>query len=341
MSQRPPLVSVSVPTYNAEPWIRSTIESVLAQTYERFELVISDGGSTDDTEKIVRSFDDPRIRIDFAPQRLPAIANWNRSVLLADGDYIKFLHQDDTIVPPCLEDMLQVALEDPSIGLVFSRRRIVLEQGPKVGDLAWSQTYADLHRGFTNLERINEGRDLFRQLLDASFETNWVGEPSSVLMSRTCLTRTGLFNPRLRQVMDLELWCRAMLHYRIGFVDQALSTYLHHEGSMTEDNARSGKDWLDRLWLFEGLLSCRLDPAEEARLKRLRRSAARAAVTTQARRIVKRRFSGEFVGYAQYRLGAVLGRAPELYPRLPDAGPDGTPGRTSRKAVLDRAARGA
>lgn len=313
---REPLVSIAVPTYNGGRWIGAAVESVLAQTHERFELVVSDGGSTDDTAKVVRSYGDPRIRIDVAAKRLPAIANWNRSVILANGEYVKFLHQDDTIVPTCLEEMLAVASEDPAVGLVFARRRIALGEHHGQVDVEWSQTYADVHEGFDDLERINDGRALFRQLLDAKFETNWVGEPTSVLMSRTCLATVGLFNPHLKQIMDLELWCRAMLGYRIGFVDQALSTYLHHGDSLTDENARLARGWLDRLWLFESLLSCDLDPPDAGKIARLRRTEAREALTAQAKRIVRRRFSGELVDYAGYRLSAAVGRAPGIHPAL-------------------------
>ena len=315
MSRRP-LVSVAVPTYNGERWIGSAIESVLAQTYEPFELVVSDGGSTDATPEIVRSYGDPRIRIDVAAKRLPAIANWNRSVILANGEYVKFLHQDDTIVPTCLEEMLGVAMEDPAVGLVFARRRIVLGERPDAVDVEWARTYANIHEGFRGLERINDGRALFRQLRDANFETNWVGEPSSVLMSRTCLATVGLFNPRLEQIIDLDLWCRAMLSYRIGFVDRALSTYLHHGDSLTDENARFARGWLDRVWLLESLLACDLDPSDSTTIGRLRRAAVRKAQKAQAKRIVRRRFSRELVDYAGYRLSAAVGRAPAIHPAL-------------------------
>ena len=145
---REPLVSIAVPTYNGARWIGAAIESVLAQTHERFELVVSDGGSTDDTAEIVRSYGDPRIRIDVAAKRLPAIANWNRSVILANGEYVKFLHQDDTIVPTCLEEMLAVATGGSGRG---ARLRAAPDRTRRAAgqvDVEWSQTYADVHEGF-------------------------------------------------------------------------------------------------------------------------------------------------------------------------------------------------
>jgi glycosyltransferase involved in cell wall biosynthesis len=306
-----------MPTYNAERWIRTAIESVLLQTHKRLELVISDGGSMDATVQIVRSYDDPRIRIDVAPHRLKAISNWNRSVLLSTGQYIKFLHQDDTIVPTCVEEMLSLALDDPRIGLVFARRQVVLPESPSAEELAWLERYGDLYQCFSGLDRVNDGYNLFSQMVAGGLEENWIGEPSSVLATKACLARVGMFNPRLHQAMDLELWCRAMLHFRVGFVDRVLSTYLHHSDSMTGENERLGRGWLDRLWLLEALLAEAPPGPARDRLAELRRAALGKAVRTQTRRVLLRRFSGEFSEYALYRLRGAVGRAPALYPDFP------------------------
>ena len=313
-----PLVSVCVPTFNAEPWIRTTVQSVLDQTHESLELVISDGGSTDATHAILGEIKDPRIRVELSSRRLPVIDNWNQSVVLATGEFLKFLHQDDTLVPTCIEEMLAVALEDPRVGLVFGRREILLDDAADAEDLAWVERYGRLYSRFTELERINDGYSLFRQMIAADLEENWIGEPSSVLVTRSALARAGLFNPRMRQVMDLDLWCRVILVSRVGFVDRVLSAYLHHHESMTSRNALLGLDWLDRVWLFEGLLAEELAEPERQKVEQLRRSALRTAVRAQAGRLARRRFSGELVDYILYRARAAVDAAPPLYPRLPD-----------------------
>ena len=313
-----PLVSVCVPTFNAEPWIRTTVQSVLDQTHQYLELVISDGGSTDATHAILGEIKDPRIRVELSSRRHPVIDNWNQSVVLATGEFLKFLHQDDTLVPTCIEEMLAVALEDPRVGLVFGGREILLDDAADAEDLAWVERYGRLYSRFTELGRINDGYSLFRQMIAADLEENWIGEPSSVLVTRSALARAGLFNPRMRQVMDLDLWCRVILVSRVGFVDRVLSAYLHHHESMTSRNALLGLDWLDRVWLFEGLLAEELAEPERQKVEQLRRSALRTAVRAQAGRLARRRFSGELVDYILYRARAAVDAAPPLYPRLPD-----------------------
>src|SRR5262249_43647529 len=159
------------------------------------------------------------------------------------------------------------------------------------------------------------------QMLDADLEENWIGEPSSVMVTRRGLTRAGLFNPRMRQVMDLDLWCRVLLNSRVGFVDSVLSTYLHHRSSMTSRNPRLALDWLDRVWLFEDLLTEKLAEPERKKVQNLRSAALRVAMKAQVARLARRRFSGELVDYAVYRGRAAVGIAGPLYPRLPDPPP--------------------
>ena len=315
-----PLVSVCLPAYNGERWIRSAIDSVLGQTHEDFELIISDGGSQDGTVELCRAYGDARIRLDQAPRRLGAVSNWNRSVLLARGRYIKFLHQDDTFYSDCLAETVGLAREDEQIGLVFAPREIVIEDSATPEDRLWAESYGGLHRSFTDLERVNEGGDLFRQLVESGFEENWVGEPSSVLMTRRCLATIGLFNPRLRQVPDIDLWSRAMLSFRIGFVDRALSTYLHHAGSLTQENDRLKTAWLDRLWLFEGLLAQNLPDTARPRVLGLRNDALRAAFRTQVSRLLHGYVSTELAEYAAFRVRSSMGRAPALHPPASFAG---------------------
>lgn len=313
---RDSLVSVCLPVYNAERWIVSAIDSVLSQTHERLELIISDGASVDATAQIVRSYGDPRIRLDVAPAKLGAVENYNRSIEPATGEYVKFLHADDVLEPTCIEEMVALAWEDRAIGLVFARRAIALEDPESPSDLAWAEHHANPHERFAQLGRVNEGRQLFRQMLEAGFEENWIGEPSSVLVTRECLVETGLFNPRLRQVMDLELWLRVMVRRPIGFVDRVLSTYFHHGESITGDNARLGRDWLDRVWLLEGLLREPVSPSERTQIARLRSRARRLAVRAQAARIVRRRFSLELADYAAEVAAFRIGRASALHPDL-------------------------
>jgi glycosyltransferase involved in cell wall biosynthesis len=314
MSAERPLVSVCVPVYNAERWIAGALESAVGQTYEELEIVVADNASTDASAEIASSFDDPRIRVERARETIGAVANHNRAIRLSRGAFVKFLHADDLLLPTCVEEMVALAREDESIGLVFAPREVVVEEAP---DPEWGELFARPHERFGTLERVNDGRRLFRELLDAGFEANWVGEPSAVLLTRGALQHVGLLNERLFQIADLELWARIMVSCRVGFVDQILSVYRHHGASGTARNARVQRDWFDQPWLLEGLLAIPdLTPDERSRLVALRRAALRRAGRHQLGRLARGRPSVELPRYVAFRTRASLGKAPLLAPAL-------------------------
>jgi len=301
VSEARPLVSICMPAFNAGRWIAPALESALRQTYTEFELVLADNGSTDRTLEIARSFDDRRIRIETTTRTIGAVANHNRAIRLSRGAFVKLLHADDLLHPDCVEAMVALALSDEEIALVFSPREVLLEEG---SDPEWAKRFARPHDRFRRLERVNEGRDLFRQLLAAGFEENWIGEPSAVLLRRRTLEQVGLFNERLFQIADLELWARIAYGHRLGFVDRNLSVYRHHEQSGTAQNARARRDWFDRMWLLEGLLRIpNLTEEDRSALRRLRRATLRRSLRAQAGRLVHRRWTPELPSYLAYRAG--------------------------------------
>lgn len=305
MSEPPP-VSICIPAYNAERWLAEAIDSALAQTFGDFELLVSDNASTDGTAEIARGYDDPRIHLEQTRATVAAVVNHNRLIRLARGTFVKFLHADDLLLPDCVAEMVALASDDPEIALVFAPREVLVVDG---FEPEWAAQFARPHERFETLERVNDGRTIFRQLLAGGFEENWFGEPSSVLLRRVPLERVGLLNERLFQISDLELGARLSLEYRIGFIDQVLSVYRHHAESGTAANAEARRDWLDRLWLVDGLLEIpTLTPDERAQLLRLRRAAVRQALRSQTRRVLTGRWSRDFPVYLGHRAHRVVRR---------------------------------
>jgi glycosyltransferase involved in cell wall biosynthesis len=309
-----PFVSICIPAYNAERWLAEALESALRQTYGDFELVLADNASTDATVEIASSFDDPRIRVETAPRTIGAVANHNRAVRLARGELVKFLHADDLLLPKCLGEMVRLASEDDRIGLVFAPRSVVVEEG---SDPEWAEAYARPHEHFERLGRTNDGRRLFRELLEGGFDENWIGEPTATLVRRAALERVGLLNERLYQIADLELWARIAYEHRVGFVGRTCSVYRHHEQSGTVRNATTGRAWFDPVWLLEGLLQLpSLELDDRRRLTKLRRSALRRALRSQVARVAQRRWTPELAAYLGFR-ARTGGRQPKLHPELP------------------------
>ena len=183
-----PLVSICMPTFNSETWLREAIESALDQTWEDFELVISDNASTDGTLEIARSFSDSRIRLEPSNRNLGLVLNHNRLVTLSRGTYVKFLHADDALMPTCVEEMVALAREDARIGLVFVPRQIVYydETGEE-----WGRTGSAQARAPRPTRADQRGPPAVRHVRAGRIWENWIGEPTSVLVKRDALGGWG------------------------------------------------------------------------------------------------------------------------------------------------------
>jgi glycosyltransferase involved in cell wall biosynthesis len=128
------LVTVGVPVYNGERYVAQTIESILAQTWKEFELIISDNGSTDRTAAICKSFaaEDPRVRYYRSETNRGAAWNHNRVFELASGEYFKWQCHDDLCHPEFLEKCVAVLDREPSVVLCYSRFVRIDENGNQV-----------------------------------------------------------------------------------------------------------------------------------------------------------------------------------------------------------------
>jgi glycosyltransferase involved in cell wall biosynthesis len=131
-----PQVSIGLPVYNGERYVKDAIQSILEQTFTDFELIISDNSSTDDTERICREFakQDQRIRYDRNPCNLGAAANYNRVFALSTGKYFKWAAHDDMCAPEYLAKCVDILERYPAVVLCYPRAKIIDDKGIPVKD---------------------------------------------------------------------------------------------------------------------------------------------------------------------------------------------------------------
>jgi glycosyltransferase involved in cell wall biosynthesis len=128
-------VSIGLPVYNGEKYIGEALGSILAQTYQNFELIISDNASTDKTEQICRAYAtrDSRIRFYRNRRNLGAYKNFNRVFELSSSEYFKWAAYDDLLAPEFLQKCVSVLEKDPCIVLCHSKTVRIDEHGKLVG----------------------------------------------------------------------------------------------------------------------------------------------------------------------------------------------------------------
>ncbi len=224
------LVSVCIPTYNGEEYIKETIESIISQTYRPIEIIISDDASIDRTLEIItkhQSESDIEIKI-FNHEPNGIGANWNNCIKYASGKYVKFLFQDDLLKRDCIFEMVSFAEnKDEHLGLVFSKRKIFGEL-----DIINQKSYSQPdHPEIQNGVEILNNKNLFKQ------PRNKIGEPTSTLIPRTVFDKIGLFNNELEQSLDYEFWYRICHYYQVGFIKKELSEFRIHSNQTTRKNS--------------------------------------------------------------------------------------------------------
>jgi len=206
------LVSIAIPLYNCESHIRDTIESVLAQTFGDFELVVHDDQSTDRSAEIARSFKDPRIRYVPNPERLGFFGNWNRCLDSMSGNYCKLLPHDDTLEPTCLEKQIHVLNEHPEVSLVHCARKII-DPSNRVLTTRRQRESAGVKDAASSLRRIVRSG------------TNPIGEPAAVMFRRDIMDRIGGFSDADMYSIDIEYWSRLLAEGKRYYIDEVLCSF--------------------------------------------------------------------------------------------------------------------
>ena len=206
-----PSVSVVMPVYNAEPYLAGAIRSILGQTWEDFEFIIIDNGSTDSSPQTIQSFTDSRIRVvtnrvNIAPP--PAL---NQGLRLAEGKYVARMDADDVSLPDRLAMQLRFMEAHPSCAAVGTQAVHIDEAGRKLYT-PWYPTIMDAIRW----------RLLF---------TSPLGH-SSVMMRREAVLCVDGYNETLRHAADYDLWFRLLARgYQITNLREILAQIRVHKGS--------------------------------------------------------------------------------------------------------------
>lgn len=130
MNTNQPRISIGLPVFNGETYIEEALDSILAQTYTDFELIISDNASTDRTPEICQGYaaKDSRIRYFRNPENLGGVPNYNRTFELSGGEYFKWAAHDDVLAPGFLKECVRVLDERPDVILAHSKTKIIDEE---------------------------------------------------------------------------------------------------------------------------------------------------------------------------------------------------------------------
>jgi glycosyltransferase involved in cell wall biosynthesis len=227
----PPKVSIGLPVYNGDEYLEKAIQSILAQSFTDFELIISDNASTDKTAMICQRYaaSDSRIRYYRNATNIGGANNGNRTFLLAQGEYFRWAAHDDLCAPTLLEKCVAVLDQEPSVVLCYTQTVNIDQKGQALG-------IAALNRATSNQPH--------RRFRDLAFRNDYC-EPSYGVMRSDILRQT-----RLEQDFtgsDRVLLCELAFYGKFHEVAEPLF-YKRHHTKNTYLDWRARMAWFNPEW---------------------------------------------------------------------------------------------
>jgi glycosyltransferase involved in cell wall biosynthesis len=294
-----PRVTVCIPTYARTEWLAEAIESVLAQRFRDFVLLIGDDATPGDTVRpVVESFDDPRVRFVRFEDNAGIVGNFNRLLELSETDYVLQIGDDDVIHPELLAATVATLDRDPRVGLVHTRFDLIDGAGALLeADTDWT--------GGLEGDAVESGPTFLSESMLHSCRVC----ASTALLRRAALPPWG-FREEDAPPFDFGCWLEMTRDWSFAFIARPLCRYRVHESSFTSalaDATKSG--YLHRVEsvgevrrVKQSFLERRYPPGpERRRLERLADRAARRDLVGRVRRatLPERRIGPTALGLAR------------------------------------------
>jgi len=234
------LISICIPVFNGEKYLRECLDSVLAQTYSDIEIIIVDDGSTDSSIDISEAYlkKDARIKIFRNATNLGLVQNWNHCIELAKGEWIKFLFQDDLMDSNCIETFVEyISKTAGKIPVLVSKRKYFSDKPFTEKEKLYYET------NLLSLDRIKISQENHvvspHSVSNAAVKyiaLNFIGEPTVLMFRRSVCRELGSFEESLEQICDLEFVLRIASVYGMVYVPNELTKFRIHEHSTTNRN---------------------------------------------------------------------------------------------------------
>jgi glycosyltransferase involved in cell wall biosynthesis len=211
-----PTVSVCISTYNRENYLKETLQSVFAQTYKDYEIVIVDDGSTDGTGEMIKQLG-CNIRYHWQRNGGDAAAK-NKLIELASGEYITFLDSDDLLMPDAVERMMTVMQQEAEPVIVYGPYLRIDQRGSVIGK--------DKRRFYSGFVTKYLFQDVFIHSCGSMFPKNAMKE-------------AGGFDTSLQVCSDYDLWLRLSLKYRFVALSEPTFKRRRHSGNLSNRSTQN------------------------------------------------------------------------------------------------------
>jgi len=246
-----PAVSVIVPNYNHARFLRRRIDTILAQTFQDFELILLDDCSTDNSRSILSEYcSDSRVRLEFNDVNSGStFKQWNKGVRMARGEYVWIAESDDYADERLLKRLVTLLGSEPEAAFAYCR--------------SWRVTEDDRADGFGDwyLELVDSERwkrdfcvDGSQQFLSYFAHCCVVPNASAAVFRKEIYDRVGGADESLRQCGDWKVWAAMALVGKVAFVSEPLNHYRFHQTTVSHNSRRGAVDVIESLQVVRWIL---------------------------------------------------------------------------------------
>lgn len=207
-----PEISVILPVYNGETYLKAAIDSILNQTFKNFEFIIINDGSIDASEAIIKSYKDERIKY-FYQDNLGLGATLNKGISLSRSSFIARQDQDDISLPDRFEKQINYLKQNPTVALIGTRGKIIDENNKHIG----------IHNHPTSYPEIK-----YHLIFDNPFIH------SSVIFQKEIYVSCGGYDSNINKFEDYDLWSKIAIRKEIVNLENQLVLYRHHQQGLSK-----------------------------------------------------------------------------------------------------------
>lgn len=226
------MISVILPNYNHAQFLEVRINSILAQTFKDFEIIILDDASTDSSKDVIEQFR-KESRISFIEYNLSnsgsPFMQWAKGIELAKGDLIWIAESDDLADPNFLEKVSQPLFEDSSIVLSYCQSKKIDSQGRHIGDMQYWTNGFNSDRW--NMSFVNNGVD---EQLNYLYYTNTIPNASAVVFRKKAFMDLFPLSYPYKVIGDWQIWFKLIGQGKIAFTNEKLNCFRFHSESVRE-----------------------------------------------------------------------------------------------------------
>jgi len=228
-----PKVSVVIPTYNCAKYLPEAIDSVLNQTYQDFEIIVVDDGSTDNTVTVLQRYIQNNSVVYIYQKNQGVSTSRNKGINKSTGEYICFLDADDVLFPESIRKRVNFLDKHKNAGAVFADYVWQIDENIAPEPRLKSENFLKKTSNIIGLHNKNEivfNKGIYKKLLGMNNPIH-----TNAIMLRKCIVEDiGFFKSDMVIGEDVDYWLRVAKKYEIGFIDEILFCYKHYRGGSSK-----------------------------------------------------------------------------------------------------------